>query len=186
MVALLFWHKERLFWNKRATTTRHNYSRWRRPFWISFFFPGTNAFIGQSLNDFNCKHYVLWFVVLVEAPFKRYGNTWDKTFHSQGVWIGYNIEFADLPYFSSFSWNSTFDSFHKSSLKWKKKKKKKEKHRTCTSPTSWVPTFPGSEFTEAWPKPTEPLKLTEKSANESAIRMQFLRENKSMEFFRGV
>ena len=30
-VALLFWHKELLSNNNRATVTRHSYSRWRRP-----------------------------------------------------------------------------------------------------------------------------------------------------------
>ena len=30
--------------------------------------------------------------------FKWYGNTWNKTFYSQKIWIGYNIELAELVY----------------------------------------------------------------------------------------
>ena len=29
---------------------------------------------------------------------KWYGNTWNKTFYSQKIWIGYNIELAELVY----------------------------------------------------------------------------------------
>ena len=32
---------------------------------------------------------------------KWYGNFWNKTFYSQRVWIGYNIELADLVYVTS-------------------------------------------------------------------------------------
>ena len=39
----------------------------------------------------------------VAFTFKWYGNSWHKTFYSQRVWIGYNIELADWVY--SFSRN---------------------------------------------------------------------------------
>ena len=32
---------------------------------------------------------------------KWYGNSWNKLFYSQRVWIGYNIELADLVYMTS-------------------------------------------------------------------------------------
>ena len=34
----------------------------------------------------------------VAFTFKWYGNSWNKTFYSQVVWIGYNIELAELVY----------------------------------------------------------------------------------------
>ena len=34
----------------------------------------------------------------VAFTFKWYGNSWNKTFYSQGVWIGYNIKLAELVY----------------------------------------------------------------------------------------
>ena len=34
----------------------------------------------------------------VAFAFKWYGNSWNKTFYSQRVWIGYNIELAELVY----------------------------------------------------------------------------------------
>ena len=34
----------------------------------------------------------------VAFTFKWYGNTWNKTFYSQRIWIGYNIELAKLVY----------------------------------------------------------------------------------------
>ena len=34
----------------------------------------------------------------VAFTFKWYGNSWNKTFYSQRVWIGYNIELAELVY----------------------------------------------------------------------------------------
>ena len=33
--------------------------------------------------------------------FKWYGNTWNKTLYSQKIWIGYNIELAELVYIST-------------------------------------------------------------------------------------
>ena len=33
--------------------------------------------------------------------FKWYGNTWNKTFYSQRIWFGYNIELAELVYDTS-------------------------------------------------------------------------------------
>ena len=43
--------------------------------------------------------------------FKWYGNTWNKTFYSQKIWIGYNIELAELVKARSFleSSNPRFD-----------------------------------------------------------------------------
>ena len=35
----------------------------------------------------------------VAVLFKLYGNLSNKTFYSQRVWIGYNIELADLVYY---------------------------------------------------------------------------------------
>ena len=37
----------------------------------------------------------------VAFTFKWYGNSWNKTFYSQVVWIGYNIELAELVYLGS-------------------------------------------------------------------------------------
>ena len=34
----------------------------------------------------------------IAFTFKWYGNTWNKTFYSQRIWIGYNIELAELVY----------------------------------------------------------------------------------------
>ena len=34
----------------------------------------------------------------IPFTFKWYGNTWNKTFYSQRIWIGYNIELAELVY----------------------------------------------------------------------------------------
>ena len=34
----------------------------------------------------------------VAFTFKWYGNTWNKTFYSQKIWIGYNTELAELVY----------------------------------------------------------------------------------------
>ena len=38
---------------------------------------------------------VLYLYYNVTFTFKWYGNSWNKTFYSQRVWIGYNIEFAE-------------------------------------------------------------------------------------------
>ena len=37
----------------------------------------------------------------IAFTFKWYGNTWNKTFYSQRIWIGYNIELAEAVYFIS-------------------------------------------------------------------------------------
>ena len=71
----------------------------------------TNMFVDQStgVNRPNrltqcCTQFkspgtkILWVLYLhdnVALIFKWYGNTWNKTFYSQRVWIGYNIELAD-------------------------------------------------------------------------------------------
>ena len=34
----------------------------------------------------------------IAFTFKWYGNTWNKSFYSQRIWIGYNIELAELVY----------------------------------------------------------------------------------------
>ena len=34
----------------------------------------------------------------IAFTFKWYGNTWNKTFYSQRIWIGYNIELTELVY----------------------------------------------------------------------------------------
>ena len=39
----------------------------------------------------------------IAFTFKWYANTWNKTFYSQRIWIGYNIELAELVY--SYAWN---------------------------------------------------------------------------------
>ena len=73
VVALLFWHKARLFWNNRATTTRHNYSRWQRPGNLKaklsvfeiYYSRIQKLSLEKGLSNFNCKHYVLWFKVIV-------------------------------------------------------------------------------------------------------------------------
>ena len=45
----------------------------------------------------------------VAFTFKWYGNSWNKTFYSQRVWIGYNSELAELVYhyFDIYGWECT-------------------------------------------------------------------------------
>ena len=45
----------------------------------------------------------------VAFTFKWYGNSWNKTFYSQRVWIGYNSELAELVYhyFDIYGWKCT-------------------------------------------------------------------------------
>ena len=40
----------------------------------------------------------------IAFTFKWYGNTWNKTFCSQRIWIGYHIELAELVYCSLYNW----------------------------------------------------------------------------------
>ena len=46
---------------------------------------------------------VLYLHYNVAFTFKWYGNSWNKTFYSQRVWIGYNIELAKEIYSSRFA-----------------------------------------------------------------------------------
>ena len=59
---------------------------------------------------------VLYLHYNVPFTFKWYGNSWDKTFYSQRVLIGYNIELAELVYANCFPyfWSNVGDVvFHK-------------------------------------------------------------------------
>ena len=50
---------------------------------------------------------VLYLHYNVAFTFKWYGNSWNKTFYSQGVWIGYNFELAEQVYYLRISpWES--------------------------------------------------------------------------------
>ena len=78
----------------------------------------TNQSINQSINQWNsnlsvidlfgysqcCTQFkspkveilcVLYLHYNVAFTFQWYGNSWNKTFYSQRVWIGYNIELAE-------------------------------------------------------------------------------------------
>ena len=44
---------------------------------------------------------VLYLHYNVAFTFKWYGNSWNRTFYSQRVWIGYNNELAELVYYYS-------------------------------------------------------------------------------------
>ena len=59
---------------------------------------------------------ILCVVLILHYNLEWYGNSWKKTFYSQRVWIGYNIELADRFGLFTFFSRRLISSVHKSMI----------------------------------------------------------------------
>ena len=90
----------------------------------------------------------------VAFTFKWYGNTWNKSFYSQRIWIGYNIELAEWVY----SWEFLIGSSRCLPLLWLVGLItlvlicKPTLHRKKKNPTDRKQTALNQELSSCWPE----------------------------------